>query len=80
MSGYDRGFIWADLAKLWKSLKSGDTKLGSLRDAVEYIEQEKLEAREDAVKAKSAARAKAGSKAKATSSSSSSSSSTRGNK
>ena len=82
VSGYDKGFLWADylvpmsqvkalkadLAKLNKSFKSGDNKPTSLRDAVEYMEHERLKAQ----KPKSAPKAKAGSKAKATSSSSSS--------
>ena len=77
VSGYAKGFLWADylvpmsqvkalkadLAKLYKGLNTGDTKPSSLRDAVEYLE---------ARKAKSAPKAKAGSRAKAASSSSSS--------
>ena len=85
VSGYAKGFLWADylvpmsqvkalkadLAKLYKGLNTGDTKPSSLRDAVEYLE---------ARKAKSAPKAKAGSRTKAATSSSSSSSSARGKK
>ena len=97
-SGHEHGFMWAehliptaqvvalkrDIAKLYKRFKSSDTKPSSLRDAIAFMDQEKVDAQKSSrslsskpSKSSKPASSSSSSSSRAASSSSSSSSSAR---